>query len=156
MEKVSLKPEDKNDEIILSDKKKSEIKIPEVKKPAEIKSGKELNNTTDNIYSKQLIEADKKKASVPETEESKIKSEVKGSYLNDLFDEKQLEKILSKVYKSDKTEKEKSFFKLSNFKTWAEASKHLKEVFKTNNVNLYNKDIISFVNILNDYYKNRE
>ena len=67
-----------------------------------------------------------------------------------------MDKILSKVYKSDLTDKEKSFSKLSNFKTWPEASKHLKEIFKTNQVDLYNKDIISFVNILNDYYKNRE
>ena len=154
--KVPIKPVDKNDEIILSDKIKSEIKIPDAKKPVEINSGKELPGTAENIYSEQLIEADKKKASVPVTEETKIPPAVKGGFLNDLFEEKQLEKILNKVYKSDKSEKEKSFFKLSNFKTWTEASKHLKEVFKANNVNLYNKDIISFVNILNEYYKNRE
>jgi len=154
IKKDSSKTEDKNDEIILSDKIKPKTSIPEVKKPAGLKS--EIKKSGENIYSKQLIEADKKTASVPRTEEVKSPAPVKGSYLNDLFNEKQLDKILSKVYKSDLTDKEKSFSKLSNFKTWPEASKHLKEIFKTNQVDLYNKDIISFVNILNDYYKNRE
>ena len=152
--KDSSKTEDKNDEIILSDKIKPKTSIPEVKKTTGLKS--EIKKSGENIYSKQLMEADKKTASVPGTEEVKSQAPVKGSYLNDLFNEKQLDKILSKVYKSDLTDKEKSFSKLSNFKTWSEASKHLKEIFKTNQVDLYNKDIISFVNILNDYYKNRE
>ncbi len=154
IKKESSKSEDKSDEIILTDKIKPKTSIPEVKKPSGLKS--EIKKSGDSIYSKQLIEADKKTASVPNTGDVKVPAPVKGSYLNDLFNEKQLDKILSKVYKSDLTDKEKSFSKLSNFKAWPEASKHLKEIFKTNKVDLYNKDIISFVNILNDYFKSRE
>jgi hypothetical protein len=45
--------------------------------------------------------------------------------------------------------------KLSNFKTWFEASNHLKEIFLANDVDIYNKDVVFFVDTLNDYYTER-
>jgi hypothetical protein len=45
--------------------------------------------------------------------------------------------------------------KLSEFKTWKEASRYLKEIFSNNNVDIYNKDVLKFVNVLNDYFKKK-
>lgn len=72
-----------------------------------------------------------------------------------LFNDKQFDKILEKVYNSDFDHVARSFMKLSHFKTWFEASNHLKEVFRSNNVDIYNKDVISFVDRLNEYYSER-
>ena len=149
----TVKQEMKKDEIVLSDKAKKEIIVPVPKKEA-VKISEA--RTTEDIYSAQLVEESKKTQQVTGKGESEKPSTGKSSALNNLFSEKHMDKILNKVYRSDLIYKEKSFSKMSNYKTWFEASNHLKEVFKINQVDLYNKDIISFVNILNDYYKNRE
>ncbi len=80
----------------------------------------------------------------------------KDNWLTGLFDEKQLRKILIKVYRSDEVYKEHSFKRLSSCRTWTEATEHLREIFQDNKVNIYNKDVVKFVNILNDYFQNRE
>lgn len=109
----------------------------------------------EKIYSEQLAKASE---IVKEKAEEKKSEEVVNSRYNlkDLFNEKLLEKITERVYGSDLIHREKSFSKLSHFKTWFEASNHLKEIFKANSVDIFNKDVISFVDILNDYYHNKE
>ncbi len=77
------------------------------------------------------------------------------SEIKKLFTEKQFDKILERVYNSDFEYVTRSFSKLSNYKTWFEASNHLKEVFRSNEVDIYNKDVIAFVDTLNDYYVGR-
>ncbi|MDZ4713557.1 MAG: hypothetical protein SGI89_14705 [bacterium] len=108
------------------------------------------------IYSSDLIKADERKKS-QDTEVKNVIDQVNLKYnVKDLFNDKLLEKISVKVYNSDLIYRDKSFGKLSNYKTWFEASNHLKEIFKINSVEIYNKDVISFVDILNDYYRNKE
>ena len=52
--------------------------------------------------------------------------------------------------------RERSYEKLSSFKTWFEASNHLKEIFLSNDVDIYNKEVVKFVNTLNEYFKKQE
>ncbi len=52
--------------------------------------------------------------------------------------------------------KEKSFEKLSECRSWKEASNHLKNIFQNNEVDIYNKEVITFVNVLNEYFKKLE
>ncbi|HMS32875.1 MAG TPA: hypothetical protein PKC91_02205 [Ignavibacteria bacterium] len=150
-------PEAKKEDIVISQKVRSEVTVaPDSKKNVKVKPDDKSIRSSDNIYSAQLIEADKESDQLKaKTESDKSFSESRKEII-ELFNEKQMEKILSKVYGSDLIYKDKSFNKLSNYKTWFEASKHLKEIFIINQVDLYNKDIISFVNILNDYFKKRE
>lgn len=119
-------------------------------KPVELKIAVEK----EKIYSEELSNAQEKStvtnADIERNNSAKIKN------LKDLFDEKQSEKILDRIYDSDIMKREKSFNKLSNYKTWFEASNHLKEVFLSNRVDIYNKDVVKFVNILNDYFKSKE
>lgn len=150
-------PEAKKEDIVISQKVRSEVTVaPDSKKNVKVKPDDKSIRSSDNIYSKQLIEADKKSDQLKAKTKSDKSFSGSRKEINELFNEKQMEKILSKVYGSDLIYKDKSFNKLSNYKTWFEASKHLKEIFIINQVDLYNKDIISFVNILNDYFKNRE
>lgn len=72
-----------------------------------------------------------------------------------LFDEKRSEKILKKIYKSDLILMDMSFSKLKNCNSWEEASTQLKQVFKRNDVDIYNKDVVFFVDKLNEYFKNK-
>jgi len=155
--KVPQKQVAKKEDIVITQKVKDEITIiPDSKKNVKVKTENKTVRTSDNIYSEQLIEAEKKSDQTKVNTETDKSSSGSRKEINELFNEKQMEKILSKVYRSDLIYKDKSFNKLSNYKTWFEASNHLKEIFKINQVDLYNKDIISFVNILNDYFKNRE
>lgn len=131
--------------------RKEEIKPEEIKKSDSTK-----NKPLEKIYSEQLMKANQ---TVTETvRQTKTEDrQVNVRYnVKDLFNERQMERISEKVYSSDLVYREKSFDKLSHYKTWFEASNHLKEIFKLNNVDMFNKDVITFVDILNDYYQNRE
>ncbi len=132
----------------------TEVRDKTHKKPNEQKDALKKDKGHIEIYSEDLIEANKTehiKEAIPETDESRNKSAIKN-----LFNKKQLEKISSQVYNSDLINREKSFDKLVRYETWNEATKHLKEIFQTNRVDIYNKDVIFFVNLLNNYYKHRE
>ncbi|MBS1518543.1 MAG: hypothetical protein JSS91_10700 [Bacteroidetes bacterium] len=97
------------------------------------------------------------KAPVQEKPLTVIDKPVKsGIDFKELFSEKELESILSKVYNSNLISRQRSFDKLNNYKTWFEAFNHLKEVFKNNKVDIYNKDVLKFVDVLNDHFQDKE
>lgn len=132
-------PEEKPDIIIIKEtvKQKAEEKI-----------------IPEKIYSEELIKADKDKA--VETELTQEKPSGTALNIKGLFGERHLNKINDRIYGSDMISMEKSFEKLNSYRTWNEASKHLKEIFLNNSVDIYSKEVISFVNILNDYFKRTE
>lgn len=140
------KEQEKNKIAVPLKKEIPEKKIIE-KKPDEIKQ-------PEKIYSEQLIKAAEEKK--PEENKADSLKVSEDRNVKELFNEKQLEKIADRIYNSDLIYRDKSFNKLNNYKTWFEVSNHLKEIFKVNNVDIYNKDVISFIDTLNDYYKNRE
>jgi hypothetical protein len=146
--------EKSSDEIVLSDEK-------EAVKPFEIKKEQKENLTKapkpkekKQVYSDELVkkaeEIIQKKLPEVVSEENDIKG------IPGLFDARHSERILDKIYKSDLIKRQKSFDKLENIKNWTDATKHLKEIFKNNNVDIYNKDVVLFVNILNEYFKRME
>jgi len=104
------------------------------------------------IYSKDLVKAAEEEVvlDVVNLPVDKVKN------IKELFSERLTQKILDRVYGSDVIYKEKSFEKLSNYKTWFEVSNHLKEIFQINRVDIYNKDVMKFVNVLNEYFKRME
>ncbi|MEO8208936.1 MAG: hypothetical protein ABI840_00130 [bacterium] len=176
--KAKIKAEEKEpDEIIIKDVKqkiKEEINKTESKnsildislteksldaeKDSTLKEQININRESvpEKIYSSQLLTANEdtqKKVKDYLPGESEIKSD---SVLKELFNEKQSQKILTEVYNSDLIEREKSFEKLNQFKAWSAASNHLKKIFKENRVDIYNKDVVDFVNILNEYFQKKE
>ena len=73
-----------------------------------------------------------------------------------IFKEGELNIIAKKVFKSSRMSMFSAFEELEKFKTWSEAVGYLKELFKKNNVDRYNKYVILFIDLLNDYYTNIE
>ena len=49
-----------------------------------------------------------------------------------------------------------AFEELEKLNTWEEAVSYLKIIFKKNNVDMYNKNVVLFIDLLNDYYTNLE
>ena len=134
-------------EITKRDKKDSNVKIKDsnVSEPMKrIKSDTSTKKETDII--------DKKKKS-EYTDADTIKTEK--NPISVLFDEKRTAQILKKIYKSDLILMDMSFTKLKECRNWEEASALLKQVFKRNDVDIYNKDVVFFVDKLNEYFKNK-
>ncbi len=133
--------------IIKADPQKPGLREAEIKKD-------EVNRIfgPEKIYSEQLLKEDVKQSS-PVNNHTLPPP---GFDVKNLFNEKHLEKITDKIYNSDLIYRDKSFTKLNQFKSWADSSKHLKDIFKMNNVEIYNKDVINFINILNEFFQNRE
>ena len=50
----------------------------------------------------------------------------------------------------------KSFNELEEIDSWEEAAEFLKALFVKNNVDLYHKDVVLFVDVLNDYFTRKE
>ncbi|MBX7043665.1 MAG: hypothetical protein K1X85_12280 [Ignavibacteria bacterium] len=136
------------------------IKQPPAKEPSVVNETKpaELENTGKPGFmrDKETVQTVQTSVIAAEKEKSEERSNVHDiSEIKKLFSEKQFDKILERVYNSDFEYVTRSFSKLSNYKTWFEASNHLKEVFRANEVDIYNKDVIAFVDTLNDYYVGR-
>ena len=106
------------------------------------------------IYSEELSKAQKESHETYAESENIVSFQVKN--IKDLFEDKQSEKILDRIYNSDILKRERSYEKLSSYKTWFEASNHLKEIFLSNDVDIYNKEVVKFVNTLNEYFKKQE
>jgi len=134
-------------EITKRDKKDSNVKIKDsnVSEPM-----KKINS--DTIPKKETDIIDKKKKS-EYTDADTIKTEK--NPISVLFDEKRTAQILKKIYKSDLILMDMSFTKLKECRNWEEASALLKQVFKRNDVDIYNKDVVFFVDKLNEYFKNK-
>jgi len=142
----------------------SNIEKKEKQKPEDIKSLKtepvlpvriefaEEKTESKIIYSENLLKAVKEKKDSDEVTLpiDKVKN------IRNLFDERLTRKVLDKVYGADIIYLERSFEKLSDYKTWLEATNHLKEIFQINRVDIYNKDVIKFVEVLNGYFKKME
>jgi len=91
--------------------------------------------------------ADSFERHIPSPESKKIKR---------LFKEGELNLIAKKVFKSSRLSMFSAFEELEKLNTWEEAVSYLKEIFKKNNVDMYNKNVVLFVDLLNDYYTNLE
>jgi len=87
-------------------------------------------------------------------ESEKVIFKHKNIDFKELFSEKELDSILNRVYDSNLMARQRSFEKLNNFKTWFEAFNHLKEIFKNNKVDIYHKDVIRYVDALNEHFQN--
>lgn len=73
-----------------------------------------------------------------------------------LFKQDEKTAILKKVFKGSKSAMSEAFDEMEKFRTWEEASGYLKELFIKNKVDLYNKRIVLFIDILNDHFKEKE
>lgn len=138
------------------EKEKVDSEIIKAGKQVEVELTDEVLKTKEEIpiYSEELSKAQKDSHEADAEAETDISFHIKN--IKDLFDDKQSEKILDRIYNSDILKRERSFDKLSSYKTWFEASNHLKEIFISNEVDIYNKEVVKFVNKLNEFFKSQE
>ncbi len=79
--------------------------------------------------------------------------EPEGGKIARLFKKDELESINKKIFKSDKINMFKTFEVLENFSNWDDASDYLKKLFLENRVDIYNKDVVLFVDLINSFYE---
>lgn len=128
-----------------------------INEPVETDKTKKLSGKLETKSKTVLDEKEKSKAKKSPEEDVKVQSPAFGkNAIGLLFDEKSTDRILKKIYKTDIILMDMSFTKLKNCKSWNEATTVLKQLFKKNDVDLYNKDVVFFVDQLNEYFKNKQ
>jgi hypothetical protein len=94
---------------------------------------------------------------IKEPEEYEVNYHADGTEkIKHLFKQDEKNAILKKVFKGSKSAMHEAFDDLEKFSTWSDASGYLKELFIKNKVDLYNKRIVLFIDILNDHFKDKE
>lgn len=71
------------------------------------------------------------------------------------FKEDELKSIAKKVFKGSRYIMQDALLEIEKLRNWRDATEYLKEIFITNKVNIGDKTVILFVDILNDYFEKR-
>lgn len=71
-----------------------------------------------------------------------------------LFDSGHINKIQKKIFLGSRENMLNVMYQFDNITKWSDASEVLKKIFKDNDVDIYNKDVVNFVNTINEYYNN--
>jgi len=123
---------------------------------------KETETEAESFYSKELIEVEKLEARKDKSDKDLTKKLEKPFYLKEevkikrLFKKDELFSISKRVFRSSKYSMNKNFDKLERFSSWEDAIGFLKKIFTKNKVDFYHKDVVLFVDMLNDYFKEKE
>jgi len=123
---------------------------------------KETETEAESFYSKELIEVEKLEAREYKSDKDLSKKLEKPFYLKEevkikrLFKKDELISISKRVFRSSKYSMNKNFDKLERFSSWEDAIGFLKKIFTKNKVDFYHKDVVLFVDVLNDYFKEKE
>ncbi|MBX7044427.1 MAG: hypothetical protein K1X86_01205 [Ignavibacteria bacterium] len=148
------------------EKEKIEVELPKKEIKEEKTSKKEINYTKYDIYSDDLVKErdakekeEKEKESEEETEifTESDENEIGDQYqIKRLFNEKELNTLRDKVYGGSKTAMRNSFRELAKSDSWKEASSHLKNLFNEQKVNIYNKQVVKFIDALQEHFNSKE
>jgi len=135
--------EQKTEEVIDEPVKDTIIHTPEKKEYSE-----------ENTYSDTSIKAD-----LPDetniSNEFEEKEEIGEKHLRFYFKDEEIKNISKKVFKGNKYLLLDSLLEIEKLKTWREATEFLKEIFINNKVTISEKNVIMFVDVLNDYFEKR-
>jgi len=69
-----------------------------------------------------------------------------------LFKQEELNAVTKKVFRGNNDSMQDAFDELERMDTWSEASEYLKEIFMKNKVDLYNKQVVLFIDLLQDHF----
>ncbi len=98
---------------------------------------------------------------VPEPESSdissefEIKEEEKVDHLRSHFKEEEIKSISKRVFKGNKYVMQDALLEIEKLNNWREATEYLKTIFINNKVDIGDKLVILFVDVLNDYFEKR-
>jgi hypothetical protein len=102
------------------------------------------NSTKDEMFAPQSI-----------SNEFEEKEEIPEKHLRFHFKDEEIKLVSKKLYKGNKYLLLDSLLEIEKLKTWREATEYLKEIFINNKVNIGDKSVIMFVDVLNDYFEKR-
>ncbi len=71
------------------------------------------------------------------------------------FKEDELKSIAKKVFKGNRYIMQDSLLEIEKLRNWRDATEYLKTIFISNKVNIGDKTVILFVDVLNDYFEKR-
>jgi len=123
---------------------------------------KKIETEAESFYSKELIEVEKSEAKKDKQEKGLAKKLETPFYLKEevkikrLFKKEELLSISKRVFRSSKYSMYRNFDKLERFDSWQDAIDFLKKIFMKNKVDFYHKDVVLFVDMLNDYFTEKE
>lgn len=161
--------EQKEDEVIVVDFKKWEDTVDEDKKTEEKETDEEGIEQepipTEEEMEEQEEDSNEEDEEAPERpykmtlpthviEESNLDVEKKS--IGRLFKTGELSSICQVVYHGNKHFMHESFRTLKEFDNWKEASDYIKDLFYEKDVDIDDKTVLLFVDVLNDYYNQLE
>lgn len=127
-----------------------EEKISTEIKPIRVSSREGYDNTFENTSTKEEQPEPQKISS-----EFIEKEELGEKHLRFYFKEEEIKVISKKVFKGNKYALIDSLIEIEKLKNWREATEYLKNIFIENKVSLGDKNVIMFVDVLNDYFEKR-
>jgi hypothetical protein len=138
------------EEIIQEEEISGIIKDPVINTPEKIETGKEQENTYSDTITKEGF------STAPNiSDEFEEKDQLQEKHLRFHFKDEEIKTIAKKVFKGNKYVLLDSFLEMEKLKSWREATEYLKEIFINNKVNIGDKSVITFVDVLNDYFEKR-
>lgn len=72
-----------------------------------------------------------------------------------LFKKNEIEKITKKIFRNDRLQMFETLEIIDKLPDWNYVSEHLKQLFIKNRVSMYNKDVILFIDILQEHFSKR-
>jgi hypothetical protein len=172
VKKKSLKKEKETIDIKIEEKpipKKEDVIDAKIKEKPQKKEKdiidinvKETETEAESFYSEELIEVEKLETKKDKPGKDLTKKSEKPFYLKEevkikrLFKKDELFSISKRVFRSSKYSMYRNFDKLERFDSWQDAIDFLKKIFTKNKVNYYHKDVVLFVDMLNDYFTEKE
>jgi len=135
------KPEEEVAEIA----KDTVIQTPEIVEPA-----KEEENTFSDTSTKEELPS---VSNISDEFEETV--QIPEKHLRFHFKDEEIKNIAKKVFKGDKYVLLDSLLEVEKLRSWREATEYLKEIFINNKVNIGDKSVIMFVDVLNDYFEKR-
>ncbi len=136
----------------------SEEELAEAPKPAEENADKKPDIIDVELEPEiPAEEPEEEPAPAPAPEKKPVKETISlpDSEIFALFKTDKILKILKKIFHNDRNEMFGIISQLEGIRKWDDASPVLKELFEKNNVNLYDRDVLLFVNTINDYFNRK-
>lgn len=72
-----------------------------------------------------------------------------------LFSREETDRILKKIFENNKIQMYELMTEISEMDDWEDAAKYLKSIFLEKKIDIYHKDVVLFVDIINEYFNKK-
>jgi hypothetical protein len=142
--------EEEKEEILRDEDISERIKTPVINTSEKIGPVKEQENTYSDTSTKEDFPVVQNISD--EFEET---GQLREKHLRFHFKDEEIKTLAKKVFRGNKYLLLDSLLEMEKLRSWREATEYLKEIFINNKVNIGDKSVIMFVDVLNDYFEKR-